>query len=151
MRRRTRIAGIATGIVLAASALTGGTALADTGGTAGSCFSDNPDRYNGITWEAHTEDEVAGKATFAEYGEHLTVTDLKSDGMRTYAYVRICYDGEWIDYEFGDHHSGPDEGDIDTETYNLSFKDGRFAEFWVCNVNEDSMMENCGPARTVVA
>ncbi|MBM7784535.1 hypothetical protein [Tenggerimyces flavus] len=86
------------------------------------CVVSNPDAYNGWAWTVRAKNGK-GNATFYEYDEKLTVRDTDGNGVRTQAQILWCYNGAWRHYGYYD--SGPNEGSVDTETYDLNFRDGR--------------------------
>lgn len=103
----------------------------------------SPD-VSGSVWRGWTGNRN-GSAVFEEYGEILTVRDYSSDGKRTVAYLWYCTTDSNGNAYYKLHpdapfDSGPNDGDTDTQRYDLSFREGRDIFFQVCTVGPT----NCG-------
>ena len=97
-----------------------------------SCFVENPSPraswMKTLPYSAGQHD--AATAFFHAYGEHLVVEDRKSNGWRAVVDLQICKNGQYTHY--GTYDSGPDEGRVDREEYDLSFAEGRKLRIMVC-------------------
>jgi hypothetical protein len=127
------------------------TALGMTAGTlalAPGAANADPDRAcfvdpnNNGRWYA-TADGNVGFAHFSAYDELLTVADQINNHRRAVARFSICVGGSFEPYRSYD--SGPHEGDIDRERYDLTIAEGRRVRFKTCERAASGSLINCGP------
>ncbi len=114
-------------------------------GPASDCVANNPDDYNGRSTTAYPYRTEKGKAIFHEYDELLTVVDSSPDDMRIQVRLEWCYNGDWRLFDYYD--SGPNEGTLDVETYDLDFREGRRLRMIVCEKDGS----DCGSTTYTVA
>lgn len=107
----------------------------------------NPD---GKSWTAAT---TYGSATFSERGEYLKVEDRKSNGWRIVARFSWCENGPTGVFRGWLHRdSGPDEGEVDRQTYDFEFAEGRRVIFQVCEKNMTTgALRDCGATELAYA
>lgn len=138
MRTRSRALIMAVAVM---GLVSGAPAIANADASEGSpCSVGNIN--NGFVWSGFNANHT-GNARFYEYGDRLEVIDTSSNGERARAHFQFCTrDDEgnayyarysWLD-------SGPDEGKIDRQLYDLSFSEGVKVRFKVCDGYDE-----CGP------
>ncbi|WP_157987632.1 hypothetical protein [Jiangella endophytica] len=136
-----------TTVVLPANAAPSGPKPGDVA-TRGCWEQPNPD---GKSWTAQTS---GGSVTFYERDELLRVSDTRSNGWRVVALFTWCEgpylsQGVWRESpstSSGWQHrdSGPDQGPIDTKTYNYDFTEGRRVIFRACEKKMSTgQLRNC--------
>jgi hypothetical protein len=106
---------------------------------AADCFVDREN--NNVVFSEYSAGD-RGIGHFGARDEIVTVTDWSSNGRRTVLVLSICSGGSWGYY--GSYNSGPDEGDYDSEQYDLNFKERRRVRFYVCERVSSGGWDNCG-------
>jgi hypothetical protein len=138
-----RLAVRAVTATIAAVALTTGVIAASTSSaSADDCVYDKPDEYNGRYWFADPKGHPStGSVMWMESGDKLRVSDYKPDGVREGAKLWVCVGGAFK--YWGKYDSGKNEGDVDTNTYNFDFTEGRAVKFQACRVKNGDYYK-CG-------
>jgi hypothetical protein len=136
--RMRRLLMTLTALGLTAASLAFAAGAAGASSAAADCFTEP---NNGDHWVGSS---VGGQgyAEFWANDDYLSVYDERSNGRRTYVAFYICYDGSWGFHR--EYDSGPDEGDLDHESYDLHFREGRRIMFEVCEVTSAGALYKCG-------
>lgn len=84
-----------------------------------------------------------GYVTWYSDGERLKVVDTSSNGRRIVALFTYCVSGKW--HATLRRDSGPNQGPVDSKTYNFDFAEGRGIAFKPCETDtKTGALYNCG-------